>query len=115
MVKERQRFLGKIQQRLAERREALARMLFDTTHNKVSDGQVQDSGDEALSLTMETLQSSIEQSEIDELRLIDEALSRIEKNEYGQCVDCQEPIAEKRLEHFPYAARCIVCQEVFEE
>ncbi len=115
MVKERQLFLGKIKQMLTEKKEALSRLLYETTMDKASDGQVQDSGDEALSLTMEKLQSSIEQSEIDELRLVGDALSRIDKGTYGQCIDCQEPISEKRLEHFPYAARCIVCQEAFEE
>ena len=115
MVKERQLFLGKIKQKLSDRKEAMSRLLFETTQDKASDGQVQDTGDEAVTIAMETLQSSIEQNEIDELRLIDDALNRINKGEYGQCIDCQEPIAEKRLEHFPYAARCIVCQEAFEE
>lgn len=115
MVKERQLFLGKIKQMLQDKKAVMSRLLYETTQEKASDGQVQDSGDEALSVTMETLQSSIEQSEIDELRSIDDALGRIERGSYGQCIDCQEPIAEKRLEHFPYAARCIVCQEAFEE
>ncbi len=89
--------------------------LLDLAHEKVSDGQVQDSGDEALSLTMESLQNSLQKTELDELNLIDGALTRIERGEYGVCIDCGEPISERRLENFPYAARCIVCQEALEK
>lgn len=84
------------------------------SHEKVSDGQVQDSGDEALSFCMEKLKTSLEQTEIDELRRIDDALQRIDRGEYGFCVDCGKPISNVRLETFPYAARCIVCQEAAE-
>ena len=93
----------------------MTNLLSSTTHEKNSDSKVQDSGDEALSLTMEKLQNSLQQSEIDELRLIEDALTRIDKGDYGFCIDCEEPISEARLENFPYAARCIVCQEEFEE
>ena len=90
-------------------------MLTQSSQEKVSDGQVQDSGDEALSLTMEKLKNSLEQTEIDEFRLVEDALKRIEKGEYGFCIDCQDPISDRRLENFPYVARCIVCQEALEE
>ena len=93
----------------------MATDLSKSSSEKVSDGQVQDSGDEALSHTMEKLQDSLQKTEIDELRLIEEALARLEKDEYGICIDCDEQISERRLENFPYAARCIVCQEAFEE
>lgn len=97
------------------RRADMASGLSKSASEKVSDGQVQDSGDEALSLTMEKLQDSLQQNEIDELRLIEDALNRLDRGEYGICIDCEEPISERRLENFPYAARCIVCQEAFEE
>ncbi len=98
-----------------ERKGEMNQQLLDLSHEKVSDGQVQDSGDEALSLTMESLQNSLQQTELDELKLIDGALVRIERGEYGACIDCGEPISERRLENFPYAARCIVCQEALEK
>jgi len=93
----------------------MSSQLLDLAHEKVSDGQVQDSGDEALSLTMENLQNSLQQTEMDELKLIDGALNRIDKGEYGVCLDCGTPISERRLETFPYAARCIICQEALEK
>lgn len=114
-MKQRSKFLDKIKEKLLERKADMTNMLTESTHEQVTDGTIQDSGDEALSLTMEKLKNSLEQSEIDELRLIENAISKIEKGEFGFCVDCDEPISERRLENFPYAARCIVCQEAFEE
>ncbi len=37
------------------------------------------------------------------------ALERIEAGEYGYCVTCDEPIAEKRLEFDPAATQCVKC------
>ncbi len=114
-MKIRNDFLIKIKEKLVDRKEEMMQLLTESSQDKVSDGQVQDAGDEALSITMEKLQNSLEQTEIDELRLIEEAIARINKGEFGACVDCEEPISDKRLENFPYAARCIVCQEALEE
>jgi DnaK suppressor protein len=43
------------------------------------------------------------------LRNIAAALKRIDDDEYGLCVDCDEPIHPKRLEADPTALRCIDC------
>lgn len=48
-------------------------------------------------------------SGLTELRQIDAALERMDKGEYGTCVNCGEPIAQKRLEIIPHAARCASC------
>ncbi|MBD3231100.1 conjugal transfer protein TraR [Candidatus Dependentiae bacterium] len=114
-MKHRAEFIEKIKKRLLKRRQEMLQELSDLSSEKVSDDQVRDSGDEALSLYMERLKTSLEQTEIDELNLIDDALNRISKGEYGICIDCGEPISNVRLETFPYAARCIVCQEAIEE
>jgi DnaK suppressor protein len=49
------------------------------------------------------------------LALIDEALKRIQKNEFGQCANCQEEMLPKRLEAVPWAKHCIACQEKKEQ
>ena len=49
------------------------------------------------------------------LAQIDEALKRIQKNEYGQCANCQEEMLPKRLEAVPWAKHCIACQEKKEQ
>jgi len=114
-VKQRLEFIQRIKKNLLGRKADMSDQLSKLSHEKVSDGQVQDSADEALLLSMEKLQNSLQQTEMDELRLIENALTRIDKGEYGVCVDCGEQISERRLENFPYAARCIVCQEAFEQ
>ena len=114
-MKDRAKFVAQIRQTLLNRKQEMDETLSQQSHEKLTDGVVQDSADEALSLSMEKLQNSLQQTEIDELHLMEEALVRIDSGEYGVCLDCGEPIAEKRLEHFPFAARCIVCQEAAEQ
>jgi DnaK suppressor protein len=43
------------------------------------------------------------------LRRITGALARIEKSEFGECIDCGEWIARKRLEWDPLVLKCIDC------
>ena len=45
---------------------------------------------------------------------IDAALQRMEEGSYGTCQRCGKPIAEARLEAFPYVAYCIECQSMIE-
>src|SRR5579885_2806310 len=45
------------------------------------------------------------------LSQIEDALSRIEKQVYGLCQDCDEPIPEKRLLANPYCLTCVSCAE----
>ena len=44
-----------------------------------------------------------------EMNRIQAALSRIERDEYGYCLRCEEDIAEKRLEFDAAATLCIKC------
>jgi DnaK suppressor protein len=45
------------------------------------------------------------------LTKINTALERIEDGVYGYCVECEEPIPEKRLKARPAAIFCIDCKE----
>lgn len=113
-MKQRAELIGHIKETLNKRKSELEGQLSKQSQEKLTDGVVQDTADEVQSLSMEKLQSSLQRSEIDELHLIEDALASIDRNEYGVCIDCGEPISAKRLESFPYAARCIVCQEAAE-
>lgn len=42
---------------------------------------------------------------------IDEALKRVEDGTYGNCLQCNKPIAKKRLKALPYTELCIECQK----
>ena len=72
-------------------------------------------GDQALTSSMDKISDSLQQNEIDEIKSVNSAIARIDRGEYGLCIDCDEQISQKRLEYSPYAARCIVCQEAAEE
>jgi DnaK suppressor protein len=46
-----------------------------------------------------------------QLRLIEAALSRLARDEYGTCVGCGEDIDPRRLKVSPLATRCIACAD----
>ena len=45
------------------------------------------------------------------LRLIQQALERINDGSFGICAGCEGPIGLKRLQALPWARHCIQCQE----
>ena len=45
------------------------------------------------------------------LREVSDALHRLEEGHYGICLECEEPISEKRLDAVPWARYCVKCQE----
>ena len=45
------------------------------------------------------------------LNKINDALTRLEQGDYGNCFDCGAEIAEKRLRALPFAVRCKDCEE----
>ncbi len=50
----------------------------------------------------------------DELRHIDQALSRMDSGAFGECESCEEPIPMNRLRAKPDATLCLPCQEMRE-
>ena len=46
---------------------------------------------------------------------VEQALTRIDQGTYGRCVDCGNPIPEKRLEAIPWAARDVQCEAKLEQ
>ena len=49
------------------------------------------------------------------IRDIDAALERIDKGEYGVCMQCGEKIAPRRLEVRPFSRYCIDCKTDIEK
>jgi DnaK suppressor protein len=45
------------------------------------------------------------------LREINDALHRMDTEQYGICLECDEPISSKRLDAVPWAKYCVTCQE----
>jgi len=38
------------------------------------------------------------------------ARARMQRGQYGNCIDCQQPIPFSRLQAYPTAKRCTACQ-----
>ena len=53
---------------------------------------------------------ALKQTDTKLLRAIDEALQRVDQGTFGICMDCDEPIAEARLDAVPWTRVCIDCK-----
>lgn len=62
----------------------------------------------------EDLEFALVQMKSETLNKVNDALSRLEQENYGNCFDCGEEIAEKRLRALPFAVRCKACEEARE-
>ena len=107
--------LETIKHKLLIRKQELEQALSQIYKEKVTDDQVQDTGDQAMSSTLEELKISLHNNERDEYQMIVKALEMIEQGTYGVCIECGNNISERRLILFPNATRCLVCQEALEE
>jgi DnaK suppressor protein len=53
--------------------------------------------------------------EREKVHAIDEALLRIDENEYGVCEECEEEIPLGRLKAMPFARHCVKCKSDLEK
>ncbi|MCK4759065.1 MAG: TraR/DksA family transcriptional regulator [Candidatus Aminicenantes bacterium] len=102
---------------LMEKKEEIGAKLSEaySESREVETGIAQDIADKAESSYTKEFLLSLSDAERKQLFLIDEALKRIEKDEYGICQMCQKNISKKRLNAVPWAPHCIECQEKAEE
>jgi DnaK suppressor protein len=84
---------------------------FQNESKSIETGIAQDLGDKAESSYTKEFLLSLSDFERQRLSLIDEALMRIEKGNFGSCLLCQKEIGKKRLNVIPWAPHCIKCQE----
>ena len=62
----------------------------------------------------EDIEFALIQMKSETLNKINDALTRLEQGDYGNCFECGEEIAEKRLRALPFAVRCKDCEEARE-
>ena len=62
----------------------------------------------------EELEFALIQMKSETLNKVNDALVRLEQGIYGNCFECGEEIAEKRLRALPFAVRCKDCEEAKE-
>jgi DnaK suppressor protein len=81
-------------------------------------GQKQSDVLDAVESSEADIQDDIEfaliQMKSETLNKIVDALGRLEQGNYGNCFECGEEIAEKRLRALPFAVRCKDCEEARE-
>lgn len=70
-----------------------------------------DSGDESMANALADINVATVDHHIRDMRDIEIAFQRIKEGTFGACIDCGDDIAFDRLQAYPTAKRCIVCQE----
>jgi DnaK suppressor protein len=74
-----------------------------------------DAGEGSDTDIQEDIEFTLIQMKSETMSRIDEALSRLEEGEYGNCFECGEEISPLRLKAMPFAVRCRDCEEQYED
>jgi DnaK suppressor protein len=106
--------LKKIRERLLAERELLFQKLKGNDLS-VDDSETPDPVDLAVRNYSKNVQLAVSENESRQLALIDEAILRLDDNEYGECQNCEKEINPKRLAAIPWARYCLDCQQLLEQ
>jgi len=77
--------------------------------------QVADIADDAVQSYDRQLMMGLGEKEFGKLRLVEEAIEKIDRGQYGFCLECEELISEERLTVIPFASHCVDCLEIIEK
>src|SRR6476659_11279906 len=105
--------LKKIKEALLNERALLAENLKGNDLS-IDDSETPDPVDLAVRNYSKNVMLAVSENESRQLTLIDEALLRLDDEEYGTCQNCEKDINPKRLQAIPWARYCIECQELVE-
>ncbi len=94
-----------------ELRHEIAALLDEEASLGLLSPGMEDMGDTAQDIQAVQQGNSVLLNERHLLVAVEEALSRLRDGTYGLCIDCGQPIPEKRLEAIPWAVRDRACQE----
>lgn len=103
-----------LQARRAELRALIDGGLVAAGRERLAD-EVYDRGDEALADLRVDTDLALGDIELQELRDVETALTRMAAGGYGQCIACGVEIPLARLQSQPAAGRCINCQGELEQ
>jgi len=106
--------LKDIKKKLLAERELLIEKLKGNDLS-VDDSETPDPVDLAVRNYSKNVMLAVSENESKQLTLIDEALLRIDDNEYGPCQNCENEINAKRLAPIPWARYCLDCQQLLEQ
>ena len=101
---------------LEMRRDLLGQVERKKLYSKeVGEDGIPDSGDVAAYSYSKEVLMGLGENERTKLRLVEEALAKIDEGTYGVCERCEEPIPVKRLELLPFTRYCVQCQSELEQ
>jgi DnaK suppressor protein len=109
--------LKQYEAKLIENRNALLGMVERTEdYGREADREVsQDPADKASNSYTKELLFSQSTNERNTLKLIEDAIARVEDGDYGDCLNCGKEIQPNRLDAIPWAPYCRDCQELVEQ
>jgi len=81
----------------------------------VDDKDAKDEIDVAADAVDRKMLEALGAKDLNRMKMIDNALARIDQGKYGLCLKCGKHIPQERLEAIPYAFLCISCQSASEK
>jgi len=81
----------------------------------IDDSETPDPVDLAVRNYSKNVMLAVSENESRQLALIDQAIERVDDQEYGECQNCGNAIHPKRLSAIPWARYCLDCQELVEK
>ena len=112
---------AELKQILEERRREIQAAVHDKMRDVRAEGtwggkqsEVFDAVESSEADTQDDLEFALIQMKSETLNKINDALTRLEQGSYGNCFECGDEIAEKRLRALPFAVRCKDCEEARE-
>ena len=93
---------------ITELREDVERVRNDNFEDLA--GAAPDAGDESVATLIADLDHADVSRDLNELRDLEAARTRLADGSYGTCADCGGEIGYERLKANPAAVRCIACQ-----
>jgi DnaK suppressor protein len=106
--------LKDIKEKLLLERELLIQKLKGNDLS-IDDSETPDPVDLAVKNYSKNVMLAVSENESRQLTLIDQAVLRIDDEEYGLCQNCEKEINPKRLAAIPWARYCLDCQELLEQ
>lgn len=108
-----------IQEMKARLETRLAELQAQIKNDDVTESSENEKSPEYEEAASDMVEQEMEQAfvsdEVGVMTEIQDALKRIEEGTYGFCLQCGQPIPEKRLEAIPWAAYCIKDEEQREQ
>ena len=106
--------LEEIKEKLIAERETLIAKLRGTNLS-IDDSETPDPVDLAVKNYSKNVMMAVSENDSRQLVLINEALVRLDDDEYGLCQNCEQEINSIRLNAVPWARYCLKCHELQEQ